>query len=262
MNLKSTSVLIAAITIMLVGIMPQTGDSQEEEDMAKWTFLVYLDSDNNLESEGITDMNEMEAVGSTDEVNVVVQMDRWDTDDEGDDESNGDWTDTRRFLVEKDSDRNRISTEEVQILGETNMGDPETLIDFATWGMDNYPAENYALVLWDHGGAFWGVCWDEGLPEGGEHDNLNMTELKYAVEEIYLHRGSERIELLGFDACLMAQTGVLYQIKDYASVVCASGFSEPGGGWPYTEILDPLTRNLTIKYQELSQIPVDQSLAC
>ena len=43
---------------------------------AEWTVMVYLDADNNLESAGIDDINEMEIVGSTSEVNIVVQVDR------------------------------------------------------------------------------------------------------------------------------------------------------------------------------------------
>lgn len=197
----------------------------EEEDLPRWTFMIYLDADNNLESAGIEDMNEMESVGSTDEVNIIVQMDRWETDGDDDDTSNGDWTGAKRFHVIKDSDTGVMNSIELEDLGEVNMGDPYELADFVTWGMDNYPAENYAIVLWDHGGAFWGVCYDDGVPDSDEYDMLNMTDLSLALEMIYLHRGSERIELLGFDACLMAQVAVLYQVQDYVSVTCASGYS-------------------------------------
>jgi hypothetical protein len=45
--------------------------------MAKqWTFLVYLAGDNNLESFGQRDLQEMKTVGSTEDFNVVAQFDR------------------------------------------------------------------------------------------------------------------------------------------------------------------------------------------
>ena len=117
---------------------------------AKWTFMVYLDADNDLEKFGIADFNEMETVGSTSDVQIVVQMDRI----PGYDATNGDWTDTRRFRVIKDNDTKTISSPVLQNLGEVNMGDPQSLVDFVNWAKTNYPADHYCLVLWDHGGGW------------------------------------------------------------------------------------------------------------
>jgi len=89
---------------------------------ADWTLLVYLDADNDLEDAGIDDVNEMEVVGSTSDVNILVQFDRipdYDT-------SNGNWTDTRRGRVVQDSNPTSISTTFASI-GEQNMGDATVL---------------------------------------------------------------------------------------------------------------------------------------
>jgi hypothetical protein len=32
-----------------------------------------------------------------------------------------------------------------------NSGDPQSVIDFVSWGIPLYPAEHYALIFWDHG---------------------------------------------------------------------------------------------------------------
>jgi hypothetical protein len=40
-----------------------------------WTWLVYMAGDNNLQGAGSTDLAEMKRVGSTDDVNVIVQFD-------------------------------------------------------------------------------------------------------------------------------------------------------------------------------------------
>jgi len=130
-----------------------------------WTFLVYLDADNNLEAAGIDDFNEMEQVGSTDDVNIVVQMDRI----SGYDTSNGDWTTCRRYYVDQDSDPAVINSTMVEDLGEVNMGDGQTLRQFIEWGVANYPAAQYAIVLWNHGGGWKTLearkpkacCWDD-----------------------------------------------------------------------------------------------------
>jgi len=251
-TLKGTAVMLIT-TLLAMTVVPSVS-SQEEAPYAEWTFMIYLDADNNLESAGIEDMEEIETVGSTDEVNIIVQMDRWKGEEGDDDTSNGDWTGAKRFYMEKGSDPGNIESMELDDLGEVNMGDPATLIDFAVWGMESYPASNYALVMWDHGGAFWGVCWDDDVPGSNEADMINMTEMRHAVESIYLHRGAERLEFFGFDACLMAQVAVLYQLKDYVSVSDASGFSEPGDGWPYETILSDLVKTPTMDEAQLGRV--------
>ena len=42
----------------------------------KWTVMVYLAGDNNLDSAGSGDLAEMKTVGSTRDVSIVAQFDR------------------------------------------------------------------------------------------------------------------------------------------------------------------------------------------
>lgn len=104
---------------------------------AKWTFMVYLAGDNNLSDAGDTDLREMRTVGSTTDVNVVAEFDN--AGDRG----------TSRYLIKRDG-----LTEPVESLGEIDSGDPKTLVDFVAWSKKRYPAERYALVLWNHGGGW------------------------------------------------------------------------------------------------------------
>jgi hypothetical protein len=236
--------------IILTAPSDEVGAQSSEE--AKWTFMVYLDADNDLEGPGVEDMNEMETVGSTDEVNVIVQFDRI----EEYDVTNGDWTDTKRFRVEKDEDIETISSPVLEDMGEINMGDPQSLVDFVKWGIDNYPAERYAVALWNHGGAFWGVCFDD-TGDGESADVLTMPELRGAFLEIRDYMGGEKIDLIGFDACLMAQIAVLYQLRDVTDFVVASGFVEPGDGWPYERFLPDLINNPDMSAVELGKYLAD-----
>jgi clostripain len=130
-------------------------------NIPEWTVMIYLDADNNLESAGINDINEMEMVGSSSDVNIVVQVDRIPysvlaANNEGylDDSSNSNWTNTRRYYITQDFDPYQISSDLKSELGELNMGDPQTLVDFASWAVTEYPAEKYLLVIWNHGGGF------------------------------------------------------------------------------------------------------------
>jgi len=233
---------------------------------AEWTVMVYLDSDNNLESAGIDDINEMEIVGSTTEVNIVVQADRIPysvlaANNQGyaDDVSNSNWTTTRRYYITQDFDPVQINSQLDSDLGELNMGDPQTLIDFTNWATINYPAKKYLLVIWNHGGGFRSlnltkdIAWDD--TSGG--DKITMPELEYALSAINNQMGN-KIDIVGMDACFMAMTEVAYQIKDYADIIVASEESEPFDGWPYDTILGELAGDPLVSPGQLAVDIVDK----
>jgi clostripain len=219
-------------------------------NIPEWTVMVYLDADNDLESAGINDINEMEMVGSSPDIKIVVQADRIPNYNS----SNDDWTTTRRYYITQDSDPMQINSQLKSELGELNMGDPQTLIDFASWAVTEYPAKKYLLVIWNHGGGFRAVspsltkdiAWDDT-----NGDKITMPELEYALSAISAQMG-KNIDIVGMDACLMAMTEVAYQIKDYADILVASEENEPGDGWPYDTILAQLVANPTMSSTQLA----------
>ncbi len=211
--------------------------------------MVYLAAGNNLETVGIQDINEMEIIGSTKDVNILVQMDRIPFDvlnDFGlghlDDSSNNNWTGTRRYYITQDMNSEIINSKLKMDLGQKNMGDPETLKDFAQWAIQNYPAERYMLVLWNHGGGFRSlelnrdICWDWNF---GLDSRITMPQLEDALSFISGQLGKE-IDIIGMDACHMGMIEVAYQVKDYAQIMVASEASVPGDGWQYDCVLQTL----------------------
>lgn len=104
---------------------------------AKWTFMVFMAGDNNLSDAGQADLAEMRRVGSSEDVHVVAEFD------------NAGVCGTNRYYI-KSGGRGELVT----ALSETDSGDPKTLIDFIVWTAKNYPAERYALILWNHGGGW------------------------------------------------------------------------------------------------------------
>jgi cysteine peptidase C11 family protein len=109
---------------------------EELNPMAKWTVMVYFAADNDLEEEAIADLKEMKKVESTDEVNIVAQLDSRDRGK------------TFRFLI--GDDQTTLDEDVVEELPEINTGDPRELTNFIVWGADTYKAENYMVVLWGH----------------------------------------------------------------------------------------------------------------
>ena len=101
-----------------------------------WTIMLYQDADDQvLEKDIFLDLNEAERVGSSKNVNVVAQLDRYRAAYQGD----GDWTSARRYYVTQDNDLNAIHSQVVQDLGEVDMSDGATLVDFVQWAAQNYP---------------------------------------------------------------------------------------------------------------------------
>ena len=207
---------------------------------SKWTFMVYMNGDNNLEYYADSDLEEMERVGSSNDVNIIVQLDRYST--------SGCW----KYKV------NQGSLEILQTLPELDSGSPDTLRDFANWAMTNFPAQHYALIIWNHGNGWRlraletrGISFDD---TSGTY--IDSVKLKQAINQI-----NHRIDILGMDACLMAMVEVAYQVKGNVDYLVGSEASEPGNGWPYDDILSTLVSNPIISPRDFASDIVDNYVA-
>ena len=131
-----------------------------------------------------------------------------------------------------------------------NMGDPQTLADFVSWGVENYPAQHMGLVFWNHGGgSISGVCFDEM----NYSDSLSLREIDSALNSVY-DQMSDKFEFIGFDACLMSTLETANILAPYARYMFASEETEPGGGWNYTDIVDFLAENPDATGAELGEM--------
>jgi hypothetical protein len=240
----------------------ETDEDEDNVEKGKWTIMVYLDADNNLEEDGLNDLNEMEKADLADtEIDIIVLFDRCD----GHTMEDGDWKGTRLYQVMHDEDEDKINSLRLQDLiylnltdsgdnEELDMGDPETVTAFVNFCKSNYPAEYYALFFWNHGGGWRNkagdgpevpvdklqmpeengfnrsVCWDD--TDGS--NCLHMSEVRSSLEAIDV----PGIDLVGFDACLMGMVEVAYELSGVADYMVASQASEPLCGWPYEYFLN------------------------
>lgn len=155
------SVVTAALALCAAGL-PRAGASAVPRNAkAKWTVMLYMNGDNNLDEWAVADFEELARVRYDPRVNVVVQLDRSDT-GPGDNDS---WGETRRFLMRQNLRPTR-SDALPGFGGEANMGDPATLASFVSWARASYPAERYMLVIWSHGDG-WRRRTDEESARGG-----------------------------------------------------------------------------------------------
>ncbi len=220
-------------------------------DPAEWTIMVFGNGKNDLEPYLLKDMNEMEKIGSTEKVNIVVEAGRID----GYDESDGDWKGVRRYLIAKDTDTEKVNSPVLADLGEVDMGSYQSVIDFAKWAKKAYPAKHYMLILWNHG-AGWtkdgkriitkGISYDE---QSGNHINTpQMGQIMKALG---------KTDVIGTDACLMQMAEVNYEFKDSVDYIVASEETEPGDGYTYDLFLGPVVANPAMSAMEVGKAAVN-----
>lgn len=193
----------------------------------EWTWFVFLNADNNLDSFGVGDQNEMAKIGSNDFLNIVSLIDR----------ENGPAT---LNYIEKGN------VKKVKDLGEVDMGDYKYFAKMTLEIAKAYPAKHYAVIIWNHGSG-----WDKKGPivtKGISYDDstgnhITTEQLTLATSEIKKGLG-KNLDVLGFDACLMAMMEVFYAVKDTCDYCVGSEETEPGEGYPYDQILKGLTKGM------------------
>ncbi|MDP2806719.1 MAG: clostripain-related cysteine peptidase [bacterium] len=229
--------------------------SQAAASATEWTIMVYLNADNDLEPYGIQDFNEMAAASySSGKVNVIVQIDRA----TGYDATNGDWTTCKRFKIA--NGMAPTAANQISDLGEVDMGNPQTLADFAKWAIQNYPANRYSLVMWDHGDGWYKKKDGEieavkGFSNDNSHGSvidISNGELANALSQIKTYLG-RNLDHIGWDACLMGMWEVLDISKGYANVANVSEEVEGGDGWYYTNFLNNLNTTPTMSAIDLGK---------
>lgn len=212
-----------------------------------WTFLVYMDGDNDLSAAALNNFAQMKAATPSAKVQVVVQL-----------ALQG--ATTKRYLV-----ANGQTTLLSDMGQELNMADGQTITDFLTWAKSTYPADRTVLVLWDHGGG-----WDELLPTAksakvtprkailsmftspGSNDVvLSNSLIRQAIEQSGI-----KLDVLGIDGCNMATIEALYEFRGLASVLVASEDLIPDTGWDYESLLSGLAASTGISAEEFGSLAV------
>ena len=116
-----------------------------------------------------------------------------------------------------------------------DMGDEEALEHFLFSVKEK--SQNFdrkILIMWNHGGAFSGY----GLDENWKNDKLELPEIKKAFSNANLY-----FDIIGFDACLMANLETATVLKDNGKYLVASEESEPGHGWDYNKVVKAISKN-------------------
>ncbi len=188
-----------------------------ENNLKKTTVMVYM-CGSNLESksrQGTKAIDQMiQSRFNTEEINVVLLL--------GGSYSWGNDYDTKVLtLLELGGRQPRI----VNTLPLTSMGDPQTLTNFLQICYDQFPAENYILEIWDHGGGpVLGVCLDSlftsGEPGKEEDEMLSAAEMAEALAASPFSKNP--LDLIIFSCCLMGSAEFSMVLSPYARYMAAT----------------------------------------
>lgn len=232
---KCAAVCMAAVlSLVTVGCLDWEEDIPLEEQgnaSDTYTLMLYMCA-SDLESEcgfATEDLNEIMYGYTAGNLNVIVQTG-----------GTAEWKNT--VVADDRCQRYRVTEDGLELvddsLGMQNMADSATLTDFIQYCSSNYAADHYGLVLWDHGG---GVVGGYGYDENFGGDSMSLTEMSRALGDASVH-----LDMLGFDACLMANFETCLMAAPYADYLIASEEPEPGCGWYYTDWIGKLSENCGI----------------
>lgn len=270
-SISNTGVLTSYSTEGSVVVTAKTVDNKFEASktisiqeivLDKWTLMIYL-CGNDLESGyanqttvyddygnayswdgvglAVSDIQEILSVnGQPDDVNILIQTGGASV-----------WTNNSKYghysdnytISNERTQRHRVVNNKIVLeddtLGDQSMGLTSTFQSFLEWGLTDYPAEKTGVILWNHGGAMQGVCYDENHGD----DSLLTDEVYNAVNGAFEKTGrskSDKLEFIGYDACLMAVQDIAIKNSEFFNYMVCSQESEAGEGYDYETWIDDL----------------------
>ena len=191
--------------------------------MKEWTIAVYINGRNNVDMFAFTDFNRIETVGSSEKVNVVIEIGRAQGFMEGENTPEI-WSGVRRYYIIKDPDTTKINSPLIEDRKNADMGSWQEAADFLRWAKTNYPAKKYIFIIWDHG---WGwidpIVGSSNLLRGRSisHDFTTNNYIKTTDLKKIFKKGG-RVDLYVSMACFMQMAEVVSEIKDHADFIVGS----------------------------------------
>lgn len=205
-----------------------------------WTIMIYmcgstLESDPSYKHAATSDLQEICSIDKPNDVNVIVEAG-----------GASRWGNTFSYVLDSNHiNRFHLENDYYALdakLPQANMGDSQTLESFMDWGLSKYPAERTMVILWNHGGGLNGVCFDDRYDSG--NDSLLNSEVDKAMNNVFNARSYQnKLEVIGYDACLMQVMDIAEYNSHYFNYMIASQEAENDGGWDYDVWLPTLYNN-------------------
>lgn len=181
----------------LVSLLLLVATSTAYARFKTWTVLIYWAVDNDLYEFSLPYLEQFTRIPQSSNLNLVLEYDY------------PDHRPTERFH----------NFELIETIGERNSASPKTLTDFVAFGVENYPADNYVLIIASHGSNWSGV-----IDDTTSKSYMSLSSLRGALKKINSTLPKGKLDLLVFDTCLMSFYESLYTFGDQVDLMIGSAF--------------------------------------
>ena len=255
--------------VFVFGTICAVPASADEQETPKRTIMVYaigsnLEANSKCFTKKVVEFSNMSYNENLDIIVITGGSLKWNTPGEyldGADEIDAEYDQVWKVVGKKDGQEHG-SFKLIEPTGmpgyeKANMGDAETLTAFMDYCYENYPANIYDIVLWDHGGG----------PVGGYgHDDrfdtmIRLPGLVSAFADSKLVKDGKKFDMIDFDACLMSNVTVITALGAFTDYLVVSPEVEYAPGQLYLRMLESIRSDPSINGFELGKIMADDFAA-
>lgn len=211
-----------------------------------WTFIIYMAGDNELSSSALIDLNELEAAEAvSDKLQIFALVDF-----AGDGNLNSK-SGTYLYRIKNDSENSEnIVSEKISCIPlglkldeemEINLADKSILEKTIDFVKNEYPSEEYGLIMWGHGTGYKNKSIVEktrGLAvDDTSSDYMSTMDFAKVVKE-------KNLSIIGFDTCFGMLLEIIYELKDCGKFFIGSSGLVPANGWNYKTVFSEFAKKL------------------
>lgn len=200
------------------------GCTKDEVEPSNRTVLVYIVADNNLNTYGYGNIDHILEGASQAKLNgghLLVYFDPADDVPRLYEIQTANGKSAEKSILKEYEEQNSLSTEVMQgVIQEA---------------LHLRPANEYGLVLWSHGTAWFPKNIFNMLRSFGQDQGEEMS-----IRELASALPDHTFDFILFDACYMASAEVIYELKDKANYIIASPTETLAQGFPYDRIIAPM----------------------
>lgn len=205
---------------------------EEPKDKSSYTIMMYGCGGENLDMFMVNNIREALLVGSTDRVKFTGQV-KFSKAFQNYEETSG----TQRFVVGPATDKWYTPVEVLDT--DLPLYDPQSLTDFINWSKEQCPADEYILILWNHGGGW--TPWDDGNSVSSravvyddvlDKRGLTLDDLVKGIND-----SGTKMKMIYYDACLMGMVEIMSALTECADYVLSASHITPGLGGDYSSLM-------------------------
>jgi len=216
-------------------------DYEQSDNPRKWTIAMYWASDNNLDeyTEYFVDLW-IDQLTNRDDIALCVFIDRLELPANISTLTEDGWVERESF-------------------DEIDSASPDTLASFLDYALTEpiLAADNFMLMVQNHGNGYLGLCSDEGIPDSDVLKKwMSIDDLGNGIRTGLTTSGGS-IDIISLDACTLGTVEIAYELRGLASYLVASQMGVPFDGQNYIELMTGLSTNPDISPRDLACKLVD-----